>query len=180
MEIIDGLKEIDFAGNTRIAIGKFDGIHAGHRRLIRELTKKQDELKSLIFTFSFSSESFLKNSERILSVEDRRRLFKELDVDYLVEYELNEQTASMEPEEFARRILKERLHCVELVCGPDLTFGHKGRGNVALLKELENELNIKVTVIDKVKYQGEDISSTRIREALRQGNIEDANKMLKG
>lgn len=178
MIIIDGTKEIEYSGNTKIVIGKFDGIHVGHQKLIHEITDEEDGLKSLVFTFTYSSELFLGNSERILTEEERYKKFESLGVDYLVEYELNKETASMEPEEFARKILKERFHCQKIVCGNDLSFGYKGRGNVELLRRMENELQIEVKVIEKVTYEGLDISSTRIRAALEHEDTEAAKKML--
>ena len=180
MIIIDGQSEIEYPGKTRVAIGKFDGIHMGHKRLISEITGKNDGLLAVVFTFSFASEIYLNNVERILSDEERHKIFEQLGVDILVEYDLNDVTAKTEPEDFARIVLKERLHCAEVVCGSDLSFGYKGRGNVALLKSMEEELGIKTRVIDKVKYLGEDISSTRIRKALYEGNFADAEYMLKG
>ena len=180
MTILDGLSEIEYEGKTRVVIGKFDGIHAGHQKLIRTITGRDDELKSVVFTFTFASEVYLNNVNRILSEEDRRKKFEELGTDYLVEYELNDVTAKMEPEEFARVLLRDRLHAAEVYCGPDLSFGYKGRGNVELLRSMQDELGIKVFVIDKVQYLGEDISSSRIREAIKNGNMTDAENMLRG
>ncbi|MCR4728336.1 MAG: hypothetical protein K5796_06790 [Lachnospiraceae bacterium] len=178
MIIIDGTKEIEYDGMTKIAIGKFDGIHLGHQRLIGEMVSEHDGLRSLVFTFTKESEPFLKDSGRILTKAERRKKFEALGVDYLVEFELNETTAKTEPEDFARDILRERLHCKKLFCGPDLSFGYKGRGDVALLKSMESELGIEVKVVEKLQYKGADISSTRIRTAIKSGNDEDAEYML--
>lgn len=180
MIIIDGLKEIEYEKGTRVVIGKFDGIHAGHQKLIGEITGKNDDLKSVVFTFKPGKSRFLDAENRIFTEEERYRRFEELGVDYLVEFDLNEDAAKMEPEDFARVCLKQRLHAKEIVCGPDLSFGYKGRGNVSLLESLKDELQINIKVIEKVKYMGEDISSTRIKEALKAGNISDAEKMLRG
>lgn len=177
MIILDGENEIEYEGKTRVVIGKFDGIHVGHQKLIGEITGKNDDLKSVVFTFKRSSE-YLKNSERILSDEERRLKFERLGVDYLVEYDLNEHNSKEEPESFAENVLKTRLHAAEIVCGSDLSFGYKGRGNVELLLSLQDKLGIKVRVIDKVLYKGEAISSTRIKEALKAGDSESANIML--
>lgn len=179
MIIEDGLKEIDYVGETAVAIGKFDGVHAGHQKLIKECTKDKS-LKSVVFTFSFASEYFGGNRERILSDENRHKKFEELGVDYLIEYNLTQALSHMSPEEFVREVLKKRLHCKKIVCGPDLTFGYKGMGTVDTLKALEKELSIEVCVIEKVKYQGEDISSTRIREAIKTGHVTDADNMMTG
>ena len=179
MIIIDGTKEIEYEGRTRVAIGKFDGIHKGHQKLISIITDKTiDSDKSLVFTFTYKSEYYLNKVERIFSEEERRKKFEALGVDFLVEYELNDETSRMEPEDFARIILKERLHAKEIVCGPDLSFGYKGRGNVELLRSMAEELDLKITVIEKVQYEGEDISSSRIRNALKEGHEYDAKVML--
>lgn len=177
MIILDGEKEIEYEGRTRVVIGKFDGIHAGHQKLISEITGKEDNLKSVVFTFKKTS-SYLNKSERILSDEERYDKFSKLGVDYLVEYDLNDKNSKEEPESFARNVLKHRLHAAEIVCGNDLSFGYKGRGNVELLKNMEDELHISVRVIDKVTYKGEAISSTRIREAIKAGDSKSVNIML--
>lgn len=180
MVIIDGLSEIEYEGGTRVVIGKFDGIHAGHKKLIHMITDKHDDLKSVVFTFSYDSELFNGKAEQIYDAEERRKRFSELGIDYLVEYLLDEKACKMEPEDFARILLKDRLHAREIVCGPDLSFGYKGRGNVELLRSMEKDLGIKVCVVEKVKYQGEDISSTRIRNAILRGDLLNAENMLRG
>ncbi len=179
MIITDGLSEIKYEGLTRVVIGKFDGIHAGHQKLIRMITEKNDGIKSVVFTFSSDSPIY-KGNDRIYEDNERRRRFDELGVDYLVEFPLNSETLRTEPEEFVRVLLKKRLHASEVYCGADLSFGYKGRGNVLLLQNMEKETGIKTVVIEKVKYLGEDISSTRIRNAIMSGNTVDAENMLRG
>ncbi len=177
MYIIDGKTEIPYPGRTCVVIGKFDGIHKGHQKLIKEASS-DPSLKSVVFSFTKESEKYLKDSGRILTRDERRAKFESLGVDYLVEYELNEETMKTEPEDFAREILVKRLHCAKIICGPDLSFGYKGRGNIELLKSMSGELKIEVAVIDKIKYKGEDISSTRIRKALKDGQKAEAEEML--
>lgn len=178
MKITDGKSEIEYRGGTRVVIGKFDGIHVGHQKLIRAITDKNDELRSVVFTFTYDSKLFDGKCDRILDEDARRKKFENLGVDYLVEYELNGETSKIEPEEFLREILVKRLHAKELVCGPDLSFGYKGKGNVELIRGLSDELGISVTVMDKVQYLGEDVSSTRIHEALLNKDTKSVNAML--
>ncbi len=177
MIILDGKSEIPYPGRTAVVIGKFDGIHKGHQKLIREASS-DPSLKCVVFSFTKGSEKYLKDSGRILSRSERRKKFESLGVDFLVEYELNEETLKTEPEVFASEILHKRLHCAKVICGPDLSFGYKGRGNIELLRDLGPELGIEVKVIDKLQYKGEDISSTRIREAFKTGHKEEADEML--
>lgn len=179
MIVIDGLSELNKDEYTRVAIGKFEGIHLGHRKLIAEMTGKEETLKNLVFTFSFSSSMAFGNNDHIYTEDERREIFESLGVDYLVEYELNKITAGEEPEDFVRNVLVGRLHAKEIYCGPDLSFGNKGAGNVDTIMRLSEELAITLHVIEKEQYLGEDISSTRIREALKCGNTGLADAMLK-
>ena len=180
MIIIDGTKEIEYQGKTKIAIGKFDGVHLGHRKLISEITNGEEGYRSLVFTFSYDSLFTYRFDEKLMSEEERRKLFESLGVDYLVEYKLDAVAAAVDPEEFVREILIKRLHAAMVVAGSDVSFGNKGRGNADLLRKLADdpELDFSVKIIDKVKFKGEDISSSRIHEALSEGDAESAKDML--
>lgn len=177
MLITDGCTEIEYKGSTKVVIGKFDGIHLGHQKLIREITKINDGRPSVVFTFK-SGSKVLKNDIRILTEEERRQIFEELGTDILVEFDLNEENAKTEPEDFVRDILVKRLHAGLIVAGSDVSFGRFGKGNLELLTKLSKEYGFEVKTIDKVMYENEPISSTRIREALKNGNNKSAGEML--
>ena len=178
MIILGNNAEIGNDINTKIAIGKFDGIHLGHRKLINSMLEKDDGLKSLVFTFSMASTVSFATEGHMYSEEERRAIFEELGIDYLMEFVLDEETASMSPEDFVRTVLSNWLHVKKVFCGPDLSFGYKGKGNVDTIRSMYDELGIEVVVISKEKYLGEDISSTRIRKAIMDGDTDDANIML--
>lgn len=178
MIIVDGLKPLNNIEGTKLALGKFDGVHLGHRRLILEMTEKQDGLKSVVFTFAASSPISFATEGHIYSDEERRSIFEALGVDILVEYYLDEAASLMEPEEFLREVLVKRLRARAIYCGPDLSFGRKGAGNIALIESLKDELGIELHVIKKEQFAGEDISSTRIRTALNNGQKDSADAML--
>lgn len=178
MIICDATKELNKDVSTKVAIGKFDGIHLGHRKLISEMVSSNDSLKSVVFTFALNSPVSFNKDGYIYSEEKRREIFESLGVDYLVEYYLTKESASVSPEDFVKKILAEKLHVKAVYCGKDLSFGYKGQGNVDTLLSLSKELDIEVHVIEKEKYHDEDISSTRIREAIKDGNDEDARIML--
>lgn len=178
MIIIDGTKPLTEYAGTRVAIGKFDGIHLGHRKLILSMTEKEDDLKSVVFTFDATSPVFLKGEGHIYPENRRREIFEDLGVDVLVEYYLDEAAASMEAEKFLREVLVKRLKAREIYCGPDLSFGRFGKGDIRLIESLKDELGIELFVIAKEKYEGEDISSTRIREAIKKGETGSADAML--
>lgn len=179
MIIIDGTKEIEYEGRTSVAIGKFDGVHKGHRELIKHITSDKEKRKSLVFTFSYDSDCAFKEDEKLLTEDERRGIFESLGVDYLVEFLLDEKNAGLEPEKFVEEILVKRLHAGKVVAGADVSFGYKGRGNAELLCKLGDSLGFEVEIIEKVNYKGEAISSTRIRKALAEGYNKDAEDMLK-
>ncbi len=177
MKIIDAKTPLEDGIFTKVVIGKFDGVHLGHRKLIKAMTEHEDDLKSLVFTFDLDSPiSF--NSGYIYSKEERRSFFEELGADYLVEFYLDKESAAMSPEDFVREVLVNRLHAKAVFCGPDLSFGKKGAGNTKTIKALGPELGIELFVIEKERYRGEDISSTRIRESIARGNTGEAVEML--
>lgn len=177
MVIIDGKTPFAEDIQTKVVIGKFDGVHKGHRRLIQSMLDSEDGLKALVFTFSFDS-TVTFNSDHIYTEREKENIFRELGVDYLVEYHLDKESASISPEDFVRKVLVETLHVKTVFCGPDLSFGKYGAGNIDTIKNLSDELGINVCVIEKEQYKGEDISSSRIRKSIENGESEDAETML--
>lgn len=177
MIILDGKTDLPEGIQTKIAIGKFDGVHLGHRKLLSSMTEEKDGLLSLVFTFAFASTVTFTRAH-IDAPEEKRRIFENLGIDYLVEYFLDKESAGVSPETFVREILVGRLHMKKLYCGPDLSFGKGGAGNIETLRKLSGELGIEVVVIEKEQFEGEDISSTRIRESLEQEDFGAAEAML--
>ncbi len=177
MIITDGKTNLPEGVYTRAVIGKFDGVHRGHTHLLEKMVSAEGNLKSLVFTFSFASTvSF--NEAYIYSEEERRKIFENLGVDYLVEYYLDKESAAVSPEDFVRDILVKRLHVKEVYCGPDLSFARNGKGNIETIYSLSDELGIKAVVIEKEQFEGEDISSSRIREKIKRGDVSAAEAML--
>ena len=180
MIIIQDTTNFKLEDKTVVAIGKFDGIHRGHEKILRTMRAFKDKgLKLAIFTFHIHPASFLgKKEQKVLTTrEEKRRIFETFGIDYLIEFPFYEQTAAISPTDFIENILLERMHASVLVCGPDLRFGYKGRGDIKLLKSYEKE-DFSVIVVPKETYQGEEISSSRIRNAILSGDIEKANEML--
>lgn len=153
---------------TIVTIGKFDGVHQGHRKLVDKLKKSGEGLKKVIFTFEFnSSVSNVVNDNPIFSEARKEEVFEELGIDYYVLYSLDKEKASMSPEDFIKLILIDRLNCKAIVCGEDFHFGKDRAGDVDFLKQMSKKYGFKLYVIKKAKYKGEDISSTRIRNTLK-------------
>ena len=173
MRIIEGTTEFQVQEETAISIGKFDGLHQGHQLLVERIVKqKQEGLKALIFTFDFGDRPVL------LLPEERREMLRKWGVDYLLECPFVESISHMEAEEFVRKILVERLHVRYLAVGTDFRFGCQRRGDYRLLQRLSAECGYEVEVVEKACWQGEEISSSRIRRELEQGRMELVNQLL--
>ena len=181
MKIITELDKLNVREKTAVAIGKFDGIHVGHRELLsRILEKKNDGLKATVFTFDPSPEEFFVGHPvpQLFTREEKLRAFQELGVDVLVMFPLNEKTAATDPEEFVRKILVDGLNASYIAAGSDVSFGDKGKGDSRLLERLAKELSYELCIIDKVKIDGEEVSSTRVRNAVADGDMNLTKRLL--
>ena len=181
MQIIKKLREFHIEGESAVAIGKFDGIHLGHRQLIRELlAQKKCGRKAVIFTFDPEPASFFsgKTVPGLSTREEKRRLFEESGVDILVEFPLTMETAKMEPEKFIGDILVGMLHAVFIAAGKDVSYGNEGKGDYRLLQHLSVQYGYEVHLIRKVSINRREISSTYVRAEIASGNMETAEKLL--
>ena len=170
-------KEVRSSGT----LGKFDGLHRGHQKLINLIRREQGEKnRSVIFTFDVSPRSYILHSppKYLLTYEERRELAENLGVDILAECPFTEALMHMEPEDFVKEYLAERLHARYLAVGPEFRFGYQRRGTPELLKELGRTYGFRTEIVEKEKYKGRDISSTFVREELEKGHIEEVNQLL--
>lgn len=180
MQIIEGTTEFRLPGRSAVAIGKFDGVHLGHRKLIRKIIEqKAENLTATVFTFDTSASAFFGGDERELTtMAEKRTIFEKMGVDVLIEFPLNRETAATEPDEFVNRYLVGQMKAAYICAGTDLSYGRNGAGNYALLEKHADRYGYHTELIEKVKLDNEPISSTRVREAVRAGKMEDAARML--
>lgn len=180
MEIIENTTEFYLEKPGAVALGKFDGIHLGHRRLLeRVLEQKKRGLQAVVFTFDTSAASFFGGETKELSTrEEKRAAFEQMGIDVLIEFPLTAATAATPPQAFVSRYLAEQMRTVYLCAGPDISFGKGGAGNYALLAAHAQDYGYQVELIDKVRVDGKEVSSTRVREAVRAGKMEAAARML--
>lgn len=180
MEYITGTKDFKFE-NTAITLGKFDGLHKGHKKLMDSLKEeKRNGLTSVVFTFDITPRKLIVGEEPgYLLTKEERRIFHELNgIDVLIEYPFDRETALMEPERFVSEVLVEKLSVRKIVCGTDFKFGYKREGDIHLLSKLGEKYGYETIVLNKEKFDLKEISSTAIKEELLKGNIETVNKML--
>lgn len=182
MQVIHDLEHFTVPGPSAVAIGKFDGVHLGHRRLLQELMRqKEDGLLATVFTFSPLPEVFFhpEGGASVLMTDREKELCLErLGVDLLVEFPFNRESAAMAPETFITHCLVGQLNTKFIAAGADLSFGDRGMGNFALLSSLASHLDYETKMIDKVWCDGKVISSTWIRTLVSEGKMEEAARCL--
>ena len=182
MRVITGTREFQIEEPTAVTIGKFDGRHKGHQKLLREMLcfKERQGLKAAVFTFDMAPSGVMRGQIQtvITTNQERRNKMAKVGIDYLVEYPFDQETAHMQPEDFVSEVLVRQMHAKAVVVGTDCSFGNKGKGNVQLLKEMPKSCGFEAVIIEKEQDDHRDISSTYVREELDLGNIEKANELL--
>lgn len=176
-----GTEKFRIENETAVAIGKFDGIHAGHQKLLNEILSCRGRgLKTAVFTFEKSLGEFFTGKGSVLTTnQEKEDYLAGAGIDVLVEFPVNGKTTSMEPEDFIRRILKEQMNAGIVAAGPDCSYGYRGRGDFALLEKMGKELSFQTVMVEKELYGGREISSTYVRSEVERGNMELVERLLK-
>jgi riboflavin kinase/FMN adenylyltransferase len=164
---------------TFIAIGTFDGVHRGHQEIFRRMIKESNNYTTVALTFNpLPKEFFGKQNIRIGSQELRADRIAKLGVNCLLELDFTQELSRLTYREFIEDILVKVLHVKKIFVGSDFTFGYKGLGNVSKLHQIGEEYDFTVETVEFIRYFGERISSTRIRNAILNGDIELAHRLL--
>lgn len=164
-----------------VCLGKFDGLHKGHKKLIDCMKSfAGNDKKTVLFTFANHPTVFIrKNGMKLIdSKRERRKKLINTGVDVIIEYPFNQKVASMEPEVFIEEILIKKLNAKYIVVGEDYRFGNRQKGDINLLKEYGVKYGYKVVVIPKLYLYGKQISSSRIRNAINIGDMEVVKELL--
>lgn len=159
-----------------VALGTFDGLHLGHKKVLLSDTTEYDEKIALMFDEHPQKTLSGNVPGELLTNGKRNEILKEWG--YIPEFLDFLEISDFSPEEFVDKILVEKFNATALCCGFNYRFGKGAKGDVALLKRLCAEREIKLTVCDEVDFEDAPISSTRIRDCLKKGDIRTANKML--
>ncbi len=181
MQVIQKTAEFKIEGPLAAAIGKFDGIHLGHQKLLRcVLEQKEYGKKAAVFTFDPPPSALFGTGmeKELMTREEKRAAFEKMGIDILVEFPLTYETAAISPEDFITDILVKRMHTAYLAAGTDVTFGDKGAGDAALLRAMAGKCGYEVHIIEKVCYNGKAVSSTQVRQAVESGRMEEAACLL--
>lgn len=161
---------------TAVTIGKFDGFHLGHQSLLKTvLEEKAHGYASCVVSFLAGTENC---RNMIYTKEEMRKLCEAMGIDVLAEYLLDESTKEMTAEQFISEVLCEKLQAKVIVAGEDFRFGKGRAGDVKLLQTLEERYGYRTVIVPKVTEAEIRISSTEIRELLKEGKLSEANALL--
>lgn len=176
MTVYTDLSQVQIKADTVLALGKFDGVHLGHRRLIERLVSERRRLgegwASCALIIGGEPQGGLVSEERQLAI------LGEMGVDIVVRLPFDKALAGTPAEDFLRDVLLGALHMKVMVAGSDVTFGAGAAGDLAFLRSREEALGFRLIIIEKEEYGGSPVSSTRIRNALAAGEEDAAAAML--
>ncbi len=170
--------------NPVVTIGTFDGVHLGHRKVIEQLNElaRKYNGESVIFTF-YPHPRLITSPEEtnlrlLTTLEEKKKLFEKFGVDHLVVFPFDKEFAELSYTNFVEQILVGKMKTRCLVVGYDHRFGKDRQGGFEYLKNCAERFNFKVEKLDALSVETENVSSTKIREALQSGDIKKANHYL--
>ncbi|NLF36436.1 MAG: bifunctional riboflavin kinase/FAD synthetase [Clostridiaceae bacterium] len=182
MKVITSNEDFRFIKSNVIALGNFDGIHIAHQKVIKTALQiaKKNSLSSLVLLFDKHPISVLNDSApKLLTTLDQKiKILEQLGVDYVYIQEFDVKFSTLEPDYFIIKILIDKLLAASIVAGFDYRFGKGAKGDTQYLKEICVKFKTDVTIVDKVDFDNEPVSASRIRNLLDEGDIEKANKLL--
>jgi riboflavin kinase/FMN adenylyltransferase len=164
-----------------VAIGTFDGVHKGHREIIHKLRQiaAEKKLGSCILTFEPHPRIVLgKSVELLTTMDEKTAILESFRIDLFVAFPFSGNFSQLTPEEYIREFLFKKMNAGHLMVGYDHRFGKNRCGDVVHLKEMAEKNHVGLTVVDAVMDGEIAISSTRIRNFLKGGNLPEANRLL--
>ncbi len=170
--------------NPVVTIGTFDGVHLGHKKVIKRLQELAKDVngETVIFTF-YPHPRLVLNTHNdelrlINTLEEKKKLLEAAGVDHLVIYPFTKEFSKLSYTDFVENILVGQIGMKSLVVGYDHKFGHKRKGTYEDLKVYADKLNFNIEQLEVLNVDTIDVSSTKIRQALAEGDIQTTNKYL--
>ena len=161
---------------TSIAIGIFDGVHAGHHQILKEASRHGRVVALTFYPHPTSIFAPERTPSAIVNIEDRIALLEENGSSEVVVIEFTKEFSAKSPEDFIQEVLIDQLHATHVTVGENFTFGHKASGSVETLNKYGK--NFGLSAVHLKEDRGSAISSTRIRNLIVDGDIERANELL--
>lgn len=173
----------DQFGPCAITIGNFDGVHCGHRQILRRViaTAREEGWKSAVLTFDPHPTKLVSpaSAPRLLTTqEERARIILAQGIDEILILPFTAEVAALGPEDFVREILVDKLKARAVLVGTNFHFGKRAAGDAAMLEELGDRFSFETEIVQPVVWRGRVISSTAIRRAIEAGDVSTACRML--
>ena len=183
MQVHRSIENLPVFKNAVITIGTFDGVHEGHKKIIDALKNEAKTIngEAVIITFHPHPRKIVRPSEHlqlINTLEEKIELLGKTGIHHLVIVPFNEEFSSQSADEYIENFLIARFHPHTIIIGYDHHFGKDRRGNFMLLAEKADQYNYRLLEIPKYILQEVGVSSTQIRNALLESDVETANKLL--
>ena len=184
MEIHKGASSFKSDKPTVVTIGTFDGVHAGHQKIIKRLvdSARANNLESVILTFFPHPRMVLQKESGIKlinTIEERTDILEQSGIDHLVIHPFTMQFSRLTAREFVKELLVEKLKAKKVIIGYDHRFGRNRTANINDLKKFGKEFDFEVEEITRQDIEEVAVSSTKIRTALEEGRVEKANNYLR-
>lgn len=182
MAIFEGIESNKSVRRGVVAIGNFDGVHRGHQAMMRILRREADQLSApaVAVTFDPPPVEVLRPGQsppRLMTLDDKRDLLRAAGADVVLVLPTTRKLLALSAREFFEQVLLGELEVRGLVEGPNFRFGHGREGDIALLRDLADEAEIRLAVVEPVEEAGL-VSSSRIRKLVEQGNLAEAGRLL--
>ena len=183
MKVIQSIAAFNSSEKTIVTIGTFDGIHIGHQKILKNLIRaaNNEGKKSVLLTFFPHPRMVLQKDNKILllnTIEEKSGLLEKMGLDYLIIHPFSREFSRLTALDFVRDVLVNKLNTSRLIIGYDHHFGKNREGNIHQLKEYSLLYDFKVEEIPAQDIDDVSVSSTKIRIALKEGNLKTANKYL--
>ncbi len=185
MRIYRSVEEIEYNANRIITVGSFDGVHRGHKEIIRRLTSQaqEEKLSSMLVTFEPHPQLVINNPNKpqikiLTDVDEKIEILSTLNIDELLIVNFTDEFSQTSPEEYVRDFIFGKIGVKKVIMGYDHLFGKARSGDFNLLMNLAIDLNFKLERVPALEGDNIIISSSNIREMISSNRLEEANYML--
>ena len=183
MKVIRSIAAFNSSEKTIVTIGTFDGIHIGHKKILKNLisTANKEGKKSVLLTFFPHPRMVLQKDKAILllnTLDEKSMLLENMGLDYLIIHPFSKEFSRLTALDFVRDILVNKLNTSKLIIGYDHHFGKNREGNIHQLREYSSLFDFNIEEIPAQDIDDVSVSSTKIRTALKEGNLKTANTYL--
>jgi riboflavin kinase / FMN adenylyltransferase len=183
MKIFHGTENANILRPTVLTLGVFDGLHLGHQQIMQTVVERAKAVDAVATAITFDPHPRAvlhpETAPPLLQTLDQRlAAFEVLGIEQAIVIRFNKDFAAQEAEDFLRNVIYERLQAKEVYLGKGFEFGKNRKGNIELLRKISAELGFFADEVPEVRLRGRRISSSRIRELLREGKVNLARRML--